>query len=394
MNRWPIKTLIELCDVRIGRTPRRDRTAYWGGDAIWVTIRELNGSEIRDSKEKISDIAVQECMTAIVPSGTLLFSFKLSIGKIAVAGVPLYTNEAIAALIIRDSKLLSRDFLKYALMSQLHDTGANDAVLGKVLNKEMVCQIPIPVPPLSEQERIVRKLGEADQLRQLRAEADRRTADLIPAMFHEMFGNLAAGKNRFPILRLEDICVTPAGIKAGPFGSSLKKECYTIEGPRVYGQEQIIAGDFTIGDYHISQSKYDEMKAYAVLPWDVLISLVGTFGKIAIVPENSEPGIINPRLIRLRVNQDNILPVFLKRYLEMKDTQDYLQSLARGQTMGVLNATLLRELTVPVPPLEQQRIFVSHVAEIQDFQADQAESKLQVDNLFQSLLHRAFQGEL
>src|SRR5438445_11548795 len=101
MKGWTKKSLGELCDVRIGRTPPRDEPRFWGGNAVWVTIRDMNGSKITVSKETVSEAAVRECMPEPVPAGTLLFSFKLSIGKMAVAGCPLYTNEAIAALPIR-----------------------------------------------------------------------------------------------------------------------------------------------------------------------------------------------------------------------------------------------------------------------------------------------------
>src|SRR5208282_1584070 len=158
MKKWPAKSLGELCDVRIGRTPRRDEPRFWGGDAVWVTIRELNGGVITSSKEMVSAAAVRECMPEPIPAGTLLFSFKLSIGKMAVAGCPLYTNEAIAALPIHKSAELSRDFLRYALLRKSHEGTANTAVMGKVLNKEKVQQLEIPMPPFAEQERIVKVL--------------------------------------------------------------------------------------------------------------------------------------------------------------------------------------------------------------------------------------------
>jgi type I restriction enzyme S subunit len=92
-------------------------------------------------------------------------------------------------------------------------------------------------------------------------------------------------------------------VKAGPFGSALTKDVYVGTGYRVYGQEQVIPNDFSIGDYFITPEKYEELCQYSVLPGDILISCVGTFGKIAIVPGNIEPGIINPRLIRLRCSK-------------------------------------------------------------------------------------------
>ena len=109
------------------------------------------------------------------------------------------------------------------------------------------------------------------------------------------------------IKRLQFLC---ASIKAGPFGSALTKDMYVADGYRVYGQEQVIPGDFSIGDYYITPEYFSELVQYAVQPGDVLVSCVGTFGKIAVVPEGVEPGIINPRLIRIRVNQ-LVSPVYL-----------------------------------------------------------------------------------
>jgi len=111
------------------------------------------------------------------------------LAKWAVAGRELYTNEAIAALPVRDPERLSREFLKYALSATSHVDGANDAVLGKVLNRSKVANISIPLPPLTEQQRIVSLLDRADEMRKLRAQADSRTADLIAALFHGMFGH-------------------------------------------------------------------------------------------------------------------------------------------------------------------------------------------------------------
>jgi hypothetical protein len=117
---WPRVPLRDVCDIQVGRTPRRDTLEYWGGDALWVTVSELNGDTLLESKEHISALAVKQCMGEPVRPGTLLFSFKLSIGKMAVAGRELYTNEAIAALPIRNAKILSREFLKYALSAVSH----------------------------------------------------------------------------------------------------------------------------------------------------------------------------------------------------------------------------------------------------------------------------------
>ncbi len=90
---------------------------------------------------------------------------------------------------------------------------------------------------------------------------------------------------------------TIPSIKAGPFGSALTKDTYVPMGYKVYGQEQVIRGDHLYGNYFISIDKFRQLESCAVRPGDILLSLVGTAGKVLVVPENAPPGIINPRLI-------------------------------------------------------------------------------------------------
>jgi len=144
-------------------------------------------------------------------------------------------------------------------------------------------------------------------------------------------------------------------VKAGPFGSSLKKEFYTRDGFKIYGQEQVISGDPHYGNYFINEEKFEELKSCAVKPGDILISLVGTIGRILIIPENAKPGIINPRLLRISVAKDKVYELFLKYYLEDSRTKHKLLSWAQGGTMGVLNAEMLKALPVPIPPLSEQK---------------------------------------
>ncbi|MGR2704880.1 restriction endonuclease subunit S [Vibrio campbellii] len=144
-------------------------------------------------------------------------------------------------------------------------------------------------------------------------------------------------------------------VKAGPFGSAIKKEYYVSSGYKVYGQEQVIADDAFIGDYYIDEEKFQSLKSCSISPGDILISLVGTVGRVLLVPENAEPGIINPRLLRLSLCNSTVNGVYIKYFLETEHTKNTLNSWAQGGTMGVLNAEMLKSLNVPVPPLPEQR---------------------------------------
>ena len=105
-------------------------------------------------------------------------------------------------------------------------------------------------------------------------------------------------------------------VKAGPFGSALKKEFYVHDGYKIYGQEQVIRGDSEYGNYFVDASKYKELSSCAVKPFDILISLVGTIGKVLVLPETAKPGIINPRLVKITLNLDCYRASFFKSYFE------------------------------------------------------------------------------
>ncbi|HFO8924509.1 TPA: restriction endonuclease subunit S, partial [Escherichia coli] len=93
----------------------------------------------------------------------------------------------------------------------------------------------------------------------------------------------------------EQICETDNNaLKAGPFGSALKKSDCVKSGHKVYGQEQVISGQESLETYRITEDKYQQLKSCATKPGDILISLVGTIGKTLILSNLAETGIINP----------------------------------------------------------------------------------------------------
>ena len=140
---------------------------------------------------------------------------------------------------------------------------------------------------------------------------------------------------------------------AGPYGASLTKAMYAPDGYRVYGQQQAIADDFSVGDYFISEEKYEEMRRYTVFEGDVLVSVMGTIGKVAVVPPDAPPGIINPRLVRYRCG-DLIQPRYLQSVLMCQKHQEHLVLESNGTTMDGLNMVTLGRVPIPTPPIDEQ----------------------------------------
>lgn len=169
------------------------------------------GRYITSTREQITAAAVRECGGYRVLPGTLLMSFKLTLGKLAFARCSMYTNEAIAALPIRDPKRVHDGYLYHAL-ANLDLNGKSDrAVLGATLNKAKLAELQIPLPTYSEQQRIAAILDMARGVYQKRENAKQLAEDLLRAFFYEKCGDPVANPLRWPEKPLSDVGVIMTG---------------------------------------------------------------------------------------------------------------------------------------------------------------------------------------
>ena len=157
-----------VVSMTIGKTPARGEQTYWiNGKYYWVSISDMvDGGTISTTKEKISDLAVNEIFSApISKKGSLLMSFKLSIGKTSILNIDAYHNEAIITIRpVIDKEYAMRNYL-FKVLPQIANSGeSKDAIKGKTLNSKSLGNLLIPLPPLVEQQRIVQKLEQLMQL--------------------------------------------------------------------------------------------------------------------------------------------------------------------------------------------------------------------------------------
>ncbi|MDM1065416.1 restriction endonuclease subunit S [Myroides odoratimimus] len=389
---WEMVKLNTLCEINIGKTPSRNNPSYWGGSNKWIAIADLKGDKvISNTKECISDIALKEAKIKVIKKGTIIYSFKLSIGKIAITGEDMYSNEAIASFPITKSKSITTGYLYWVLQTlNLQEIGEK-AVMGLTLNKKKLNEIKIPLPPLEIQQQIVSILDKADTLRRTDKALEEKYDALAQSIFIDMFGDPVKNEKGWEKRKVLDIVSKEKySIKAGPFGSSLKKEFYVTNGYKIYGQEQVITDDLTTGDYYIDEERFNKLSSCAIREGDVLISLVGTYGKVSVVPEKFEKGIINPRLMKITLNRDIYEPFYFKFLMRLDSIKRDLSKHSRGGTMDIINVGILSDFSVIVPPIKLQNKFLEKLNLINQMK----EQEMKGEELFQSLLQRAFKGEL
>ena len=391
-------SLQEICDIQIGKTPSRSVPAYWGGELPWVTISDFAaGRIVTTTKERITEIGVTKSGSRRIPPGTLLLSFKLSLGKRAISGCDLFTNEAIAALHILDHDVVDRDYLYWALGSIDYDRLVDRAAKGKTLNKAKLKLLRIPVPPLAEQKRIAGILDAADALRAKRCEALAQLDTLTHSTFLDMFGDPVTNPRGWSVGRLEDcFSKTRAGTCCGPFGSALKKREYVEHGFPVWGIDNVKPNQFVQDrSLFITREKFSQLRRYAVESGDILISRAGTVGRMCVATPTVEQSIIGSNLIRLTLDPGAMSPVyFASLYTFCGERLPGLRASGDEKAYSFLNTTRLKPLIVPLPPLDLQLRFAAIVESVEQHRARQRTHLTELETLFASLQTRAFRGDL
>mgnify|MGYP003218834681 CR=1 FL=1 len=179
-------------ELRMGKTPSRKNMAYWrNGKYDWVSIADLGAFDkyVAATKEQISDAAIVESRIKPAPANTVLMSFKLSIGKAAITRSPVFTNEAIMALVDRGKYRIDPTFIYHQCKAKDWTAGSNTAVMGKTLNKKTLSETRIYLPGFEKQIQIAAELDYLDeQIASANAVSERLDA-LVKSRFIEMFGN-------------------------------------------------------------------------------------------------------------------------------------------------------------------------------------------------------------
>jgi len=209
---WKVVRLGRVAEIVLGKTPHRKRKDYYDNGIIpWVKIQDMNEKVIADTSEKISAKAFHEVFhDVLIPKGTLLMSFKLTIGKTSFLGIDAVHNEAIVSIFPK-LNLVDKNYLFYLLPSLDYSELTGGAAKGETLNKEKIKQLPIPLPPLPEQKRIVEILSLAEDLIRKQKETITLIDKILMVKFLEMFGDPATNPKGWEVRRLGEVAKTATG---------------------------------------------------------------------------------------------------------------------------------------------------------------------------------------
>ena len=357
---WTYKKFSEVFNLQMGKTPSRDNLSYWGGDNIWVSIADMKGKYIDSTKEHITDFAVSESKIHKVPQGTAIMSFKLTIGRAAIAKCDLFTNEAIMSFEPKDANILLPDYVFYYLKG-CKWAGANKAVMGQTLNKKTISENTFAYPPLSIQSHIVSELDLLQSLIDKQKAQLKELDNLAQAIFYDMFGNPVENEKGWEVKKIEEVC---SSIVRGPFGSALKKEFFVEPSEttyKVYEQKHAIQKNANIGSYYISKDRFETLKRFEVKSGDIIMSCSGTIGEFFEIPVGAERGLMNQALLKFTLNQKIDKAYFL---FTMEFVKDNFDKKGTGlQNIGSVG--MVKSTPISLPPLSLQQSFAQKIEAIE-----------------------------
>jgi type I restriction enzyme, S subunit len=252
--------------------------------------------------------------------------------------------------------------------------------------------LPIPQQPsLAKQERIVELLDEADALRKLRTQADRRATDLVTALFHEMFGDPSTNSKSWPLQPVGEL------IDSCDYGTSQKAN-EEERGVIVLRMGNVTTeGLLDLENLKTVELTKNELVKQRLQAGDVLFNRTNSrelVGKTGMWDGRFE-AVAASYFIRLRFRSDIEHPQHFTTFMNLPFMKRKLAEMARGAVgQANINSKELKSIVVPVPPLDLQVEFAQRVTEIRELEASQATSRTRLDALFQSMLHRAFNGDL
>ena len=375
----------EICEIVSGSTPKTSIAEYWDGNVKWITPAELDDDSyvIQDTVRKITELGVKKTGLTILPKGTVLFSSRAPIGKVAIAGCDMYCNQGFKNLICSD--VISNKYLYWYLKSKttyLNSLGRGATF--KELSKKILAEVELEVPHIKRQNEIVQKLERLCSIKKKRLEQLQKLDELIQARFVEMFG-LPLDKSKAN-MRFTD-CV-----EFNPKKSEVK-DMQDVEVSFVPMECVGVDGSFNIRENGPVSNYY---KGYTYFrDGDVLLAKITPCfenGKAAIA-EGCKNGIgFGTTEFHVARPKAGVSNSYWIKYMLKNDSVHELATINMTGSAGQkrIQTPFFDKLTIYCPPIELQNQFADFVNQVHKSKVEIQQALEKTQLLFDSLMQQYF----
>jgi type I restriction enzyme, S subunit len=359
------------------------------GKALKVADRKQSGNVIVYG----SSGAIGKHTDALIERPTIVIGRKGSVGDIVYVDHPSWTIDTAYYAEILDANRCDLRYLFYALgNANLSNLTITTSIPG--LNRDDLYNTKIPLPPLDEQKRIAAILDKADGLRRKREKAIALTDDLLRSVFLDMFGCVGEEWRETPFV---DVALkTRNSFVNGPFGSNLLTSELRTEGVPVFYIKDVRNGRFERKSArHVTPEKARQLSSCNVMSGDVLVAKVGDPpGAAAVYPDGEPDGIVTQDVVRIRPDPNVCTPEFIVGFMNSNIGQEWLAPIIVEATRSRFGLGEIKRKTFSCPPLEEQLRYSKIKIFLENSRDKQVGVLREAQNLFDSLSHRAFSGNL
>ncbi len=375
----------DIFDLQMGKTPSRDEQSFWNSnDYKWVAISDFDECKyIENTSEYISSQAVKNTGIKIVPKNTVIMSFKLSIGKVAITKEDMYTNEAIMAFFNKGVVNIELSYLYYLLKSYKWDLLAQRAAKGKSLNKEILNNATLCFHSnIQTQKEIVAVLDKVTSLISMRKGQLEKLDILVKSKFIEMFGDPVLNPKGWEKKKLGEVCNVRDGTHDSPK--------FRFTGYPLITSKNIVNNQLVLDKVnYISQDDYDKInKRSKVDKGDILLPMIGTIGNPVVI--NIEPNFAIKNVALIKFNNPNITNTYIYNILTSNYIEYVKNILSRGGTQKFIALGDIRKLIIPIPPLDLQNQFAEFVEQVEKNKEKIKSSLNQLETLYSALMQEYF----
>ncbi|MBX9903746.1 MAG: restriction endonuclease subunit S [Burkholderiales bacterium] len=387
---WPEVSIANFCQTGSGGTPSRSNTNYYGGTIPWIKSGELRDEPLRATEEFITEQALKDSSAKIVPAGAILIAmYGATVGRTALLEFEATTNQAVC-FVIPDSRIAIGRYVWYAMRAN-YESLLSKRVGGAQPNisQQIIKNVRLPIPSLSEQSRIVELLDEADRLRKLSCELDDKVSRILPALFLKMFGDPATNPMGWAPKRLGELADDK------PEYGANASACAASEGKPRYVRITDIRENGVLSDKGVVSLDLEDYGRYMLAEGDVLFARSGnTVGKTYIYRLDDGACAYAGYLIRFRFRLGGTDPWFIFGLTRTAYYRGWVESHKRVAGQPNINGQEYAGLLVPEPPLALQQRFGALARSMESIVSQASRANENLEALFDTLLQRAFSGQL
>jgi type I restriction enzyme S subunit len=393
--KWPEARLRQFCRFRHGGTPSKAREDFWNGNIPWVSPKDMRPNVIRDTEDHITRQAVDEDGALIAPPNSILIVVRSGILvrtiPIALTAVEASFNQDMKSLQI-DARVASPEFVFWFLKSrqqQMLTQGVKRGATVHSIQSGFIESLLMPVPAPSEQRRIVEILQQADALRQKRSEADDLADRILTTLFRKLFGDPATNPNGWNSKPLGKSLRLASGGTPSKANPDYWKGAIPWVSPK--DMKSVVISDT---EDHISKEAVDG-SATTLIPQGSAMIVVrsGILAHSVPVAIAAREMAINQDLKALIPDTKEFHPLYLLAWL-IASKQLLLGCVKRGATVHSIDSGKFLSLPFIAPPRHTQEAFARQFENILQMEKSRATAGHYIENLFSTMLHRAFTGEL